>query len=49
MFDAYDADGGGTVDAEEITSIVVGLFRSRVHYQLSRVSCNPLYPPGWVV
>ena len=28
MFDAYDADGGGTVDAEEITSIVVGLFRS---------------------
>ena len=28
MFDAFDADGGGTVDAEEITSIVVGLFRS---------------------
>ena len=27
MFDAYDADGGGTVDADEITSIVVGLFR----------------------
>ena len=27
MFDAFDADGGGTVDAEEITSIVVGLFR----------------------
>ena len=49
MFDAYDADGGGTVDAEEITSIVVGLFRSHLHYQLSRVSCNPLYPPGWVV
>ena len=27
QFDAFDADGGGTVDAEEITSIVVGLFR----------------------
>ena len=27
MFDAFDADGGGTVDADEITSIVVGLFR----------------------
>jgi len=27
MFDAYDADGGGTVDTDEITNIVVGLFR----------------------
>ena len=27
MFDAFDADGGGTVDTEEITDIVVGLFR----------------------
>ena len=29
MFDAFDADGGGTVDGDEITSIVVGLFRLR--------------------
>ena len=27
MFDAFDADGGGTVDGDEITNIVVGLFR----------------------
>ena len=27
MFDAYDADGGGSVDNDEITNIVVGLFR----------------------
>ena len=27
MFDAFDEDGGGTVDAEEIHNIVVGLFR----------------------
>ena len=27
MFDAFDADGGGTVDVDEITNIVVGLFR----------------------
>ena len=27
MFDAFDADGGGTVDVGEITNIVVGLFR----------------------
>ena len=27
MFDAFDADGGGTVDADEINDIVVGLFR----------------------
>ena len=27
MFDAFDADGGGTVDRDEITDIVVGLFR----------------------
>ena len=27
MFDAFDEDGGGTVDADEITNIVVGLFR----------------------
>ena len=27
MFDAFDADDGGTVDADEITNIVVGLFR----------------------
>jgi Ca2+-binding EF-hand superfamily protein len=26
MFDAFDADGGGTVDGDEITNIVVGLF-----------------------
>ena len=43
MFDAYDADGGGTVDAEEITSIVVGLFRSHVHYQIVTGS-NVTYP-----
>ena len=34
MFDAFDADGGGTVDAEEITSIVVGLFRSGLRLRL---------------
>ena len=27
MFDAFDADDGGTVDRDEITDIVVGLFR----------------------
>ena len=27
MFDAFDEDEGGTVDAEEIHNIVVGLFR----------------------
>lgn len=27
MFDAFDADGGGTVDRDEITDIVIGLFR----------------------
>ena len=27
MFDAFDEDEGGTVDAEEIYNIVVGLFR----------------------
>ena len=27
MLDAFDADEGGTVDRDEITSIVVGLFR----------------------
>ena len=27
MFDAFDEDGGGTVDGDEITNIVVGLFR----------------------
>ena len=27
MFDAFDDDGGGTVDGDEITNIVVGLFR----------------------
>ena len=27
MFDAFDADGGGTVDGDEITNILVGLFR----------------------
>ena len=34
MFDAFDADGGGTVDTEEITSIVVGLFRSGLRLRL---------------
>ena len=27
IFDAFDADGGGSVDAEEIMNIVVALFR----------------------
>ena len=27
MFDTFDADGGGTVDADEIANMVVGLFR----------------------
>ena len=31
MFDAFDADGGGTVDVDEITNIVVGLFRFEIN------------------